>query len=918
MNNNKFSSLFIASALALSLAACGQKTSEESVASANQFVQAGKLDAAIIELKNAVKLAPEDAAVRTMLGKLYFEAGQLAPAEKELTKAQELGGTADDILPLLMQVYYHSDQFEMAFKKLKKDELTEPQAISTTVLFQYLASLHGQEGQASLDFDLVKSDLSASDQLIAEAYGAFHAKDSDKTNLLLQQLKDNQQRPAEINYLQAMFSYQQADFTAAVDHFSKVKKLVPVTNSVNFRLIEALINAKQLDEAEMDAQKLYKINKEHSLVNLYLGNIAYQRQQYENALGYSEKAVQNGTDSITARMIAGVSAYKLKSFEKAYVHLSNLTKRTGFQNDDISRILAHVQLNLGYTDEAANSLKSLVDLNTGDADLFSQTGMKLAAIGDLGAANELLGKATELDETNISTKLRAAMINIGNDETAVINGLKDVLSQDETLAQGWMQLAMAHVRNGDEKSALQVAEQWTQRDPANGKALKGAIFMAENKFEKAVSALQEALSIEPEHMGANQYLLQAYGELKQNDELYLQAQSVLKFAPNDMFALTAMVSAAQRLNISKDAESFINEISAKNDDAVAPYIALALSARLQGKVQNTIDILADRTAQLNPMGYMLLGDAYLSLGQNDQALNTYLLWEDKYPDTLIPALRAIGVNELKGNDENALKLTEKALMKFPERPILKMLQLNYLTKLGQVEAAREVLQSIKTKENTEQSELLDFYEGQLALRDKNYPKAEALLRAHYKSSPSFTSAMMLAKAMQGNSHIAQARDVLETELAKQGNISSRSYHTVAEFYLYNGLFQEAATLYEKIVEMEGETPVSLNNLAYVLHGVKKFDKARETALKALELAPDTPSILDTLGWIEYESGNTAEAYKHLSNAVKLAPKDNGLMLHLAEIQITIGQKEQAKALLKKLSNPSKKESAKRDTLLKQI
>jgi cellulose synthase operon protein C len=178
--------------------------------------------------------------------------------------------------------------------------------------------------------------------------------------------------------------------------------------------------------------------------------------------------------------------------------------------------------------------------------------------------------------------------------------------------------------------------------------------------------------------------------------------------------------------------------------------------------------------------------------------------------------------------------------------------------------------------------------------------------------------MMLAKAMQGNGHIKQARDILETELAKLSNPSVRSYHTVAEFYLYNGLYQEAAVLYGKIAELEGESAGTLNNLAFALQGAKNFDEARVAALKALELAPNMPNILDTLGWIEYESGNNAEAYKHLSNAVKLAPKDNGLILHLAEVQIAIGQKDQARALLKKLSNASKVDVAKRDKLLKSI
>ena len=65
MYNTKFSKLIIVSALAISLVACGQKTTEESIFSAKQFIQNGKPKSAIIELKNAISLAPEN-------GVLYY------------------------------------------------------------------------------------------------------------------------------------------------------------------------------------------------------------------------------------------------------------------------------------------------------------------------------------------------------------------------------------------------------------------------------------------------------------------------------------------------------------------------------------------------------------------------------------------------------------------------------------------------------------------------------------------------------------------------------------------------------------------------------------------------------------------------------------------------------------------------------
>jgi putative PEP-CTERM system TPR-repeat lipoprotein len=561
----------------------------------------------------------------------------------------------------------------------------------------------------------------------------------------------------------------------------------------------------------------------------------------------------------------------------------------------------------------------MTDLSLGDVDLFSQTGIKLAAIGDLVGAKELLAKATKRDDSNVSSKLREAMINIGTNENAVIDGLNVLLAQDPAVSRGWMQLAMAHVRNGDEKSALDVAKNWSQSNPAAGKTLTGVIYFTNNKLDLAVIALKEALSIEPNYIGAHQYLMQAYEKLKRDDDLYAQAQQVLSFAPaNNMPALLGLVTAAQRLDKREEAEHLIRNLSAQNKDDVGPYMALALSARLNGDSQGAINLLASRTAQLDALGFMTLGDAYLNLGQTEQALSTYVLWQEKLPNTLIPKLRAIGVTELKGDNKNALRLTEEALKQFPKRSSLQMLKLNYLTKLGQTDAAKDLLKEIKARGESPQNGLLVFYEGQLALSEKKYAQAEALLSAHHKTSATFTSVMMLAQAMQGNNHITRARNLLEAELARQDNVPARLRHILAEFYSYNGFYTESAEQYEKLLELEEETPVSLNNFAYALQGMKQFDRARDMAKKALLMAPNTPSIMDTVGWIEFESGNTAEAFKHLNEALKLAPKANDIILHLAEVQIVIGQKEQAKSLLRKLEKPTKSEVAKRDALLNKV
>ena len=917
MKNIKFSKLIIASTLAISLVACGQKTTEESLVSANRFIQSGKTDAAIIELKNAVSQAPEDGPTRIMLAKLYFETGQLDAAEKELKKAQELNKSADEVLLLLSQVYYYSEQYD-AVVNLSDKDIKKPEVLSTVNLMRYLASLRNTSTNNRLELEEVPSNLSSRDKLLADAYSAFRAGNETLIFELLAELENREIRPIDTVYLQAMFSYQKGDYTAAAESFGKVKQLMPFPNSVSFQWIESLIKSKQFDEAEKQTDDLIKINKEQPLLNLYKANIAYEKQNYDSALSFSEKAIQNGVDSLSARIIAGVSAYKLESLEKAYVHLINATSRSNFQNDDVQRLLVHVQLSLGYSEEAAQSLKNLVDLNSQDAQLFAQTGMKLAVLGDVSSANEFLGMANKLNDENANNKFWGAMVNIGTDEKAVIEGLKTLLDKDPAVSQGWMQLAMAYVRSGDEKAALEVASRWAESEPFYGKALEGVVYFNTNNITEAIRALKEALLIEPRQMGAHQYLLQAYEKLGMNEELFAQAQQVLSFAPDNILALLAVVKVGRAADKREQAESFLKKLVDQDKSNISVYVALAMSAKLHNEFEEVKTILTPHKKQLDSLGLMLLGDAYLQLGQPDLALSTYQTWKANSPNTLTPYVRIIGLSELKGDNEEALQLTEEALKQFPRRPALLMLKVNFLTKLQQFSLAQQVIDEIKKAEGNKSDRLLAFYEGQLALSQKDYPKAEMFLTKHYKNSASFTTAMLLAKAMQGNGHVAAASEVLNFEVSKLSAPPASVLRTVAEFYLYNAMYDKAAEQYTKLMELEGETAASLNNLAYLLQQVKKLEQAREMANRAAVLAPNSPSVLDTLGWIEYDLGNFAEAYKNLNSALKLAPNSNAIMLHMAQVQISLGQISQAKALLNKLSKPTKKQQEQRRVLLNTI
>ena len=89
----------------IGLSGCQKKTSEEHISAAKDFVVNGDQQSAIIELKNAIQVDPQQAEARFELGNLYLGQNNYQAAEKELNRAMELGQSPAKTIPLLARPY---------------------------------------------------------------------------------------------------------------------------------------------------------------------------------------------------------------------------------------------------------------------------------------------------------------------------------------------------------------------------------------------------------------------------------------------------------------------------------------------------------------------------------------------------------------------------------------------------------------------------------------------------------------------------------------------------------------------------------------------------------------------------------------------------------------------------------------------
>jgi len=85
----------------LAWSAAYAKDSTASVKEAEQYIVQGNLKAAEIELRNAIRDAPQDPVLRARLAEVYLREGDAQSAEREARAARERNGNEADYLPVL-------------------------------------------------------------------------------------------------------------------------------------------------------------------------------------------------------------------------------------------------------------------------------------------------------------------------------------------------------------------------------------------------------------------------------------------------------------------------------------------------------------------------------------------------------------------------------------------------------------------------------------------------------------------------------------------------------------------------------------------------------------------------------------------------------------------------------------------------
>lgn len=456
--------------------------------------------------------------------------------------------------------------------------------------------------------------------------------------------------------------------------------------------------------------------------------------------------------------------------------------------------------------------------------------------------------------------------------------------QAQPSTDNYAELGMWYGDHGQYACAVEAYQSVLKRKPKSAEFLYllGLNLLRKGDVTEAVKPLQQSIEIKPEVLKPHLLLATAYEDLQQRVEARTEWMAALKIDPHSNVALDG---ASKSLLATGDFDAVIGLLGQ------------------QPKGDNlTLDLAA----------------AYKGGGATDQALEVLKKGVEAYPDSRALARALITEFALQARYQEATKLGEKLVQRYPRDLDAKILYLHVLVLNDDEEVARPLAKKLLLAAPHDFTVL--YLNGVLENRAGNYEggrkfleQAVALNPNHYNcrynlgialsnlndpkgAREQFEKALTLGANEPGVrfEYAKVLRTLGETTLAAeqlklyQQELKAKSDRTLAaskmaqaDKELADGDPQKALALYRDAADVLPDSALVNYKLSVALEKVGDTAGEREALQKALQIDPTMAIAHRQLGYLAYSSGDFATAEEHFREAVRSAPGFTDAWISLA-------------------------------------
>ncbi len=855
------------------------KTSNEKISQAESLLNSSDYGAAAIKLKNLLKDEPKHIEARIMLGKSYMLLGDYEAAAKELSFALKYGAEPTNVLPHLTKVLYVLDRNAELLDLVGSHTLDT--LSSVTSFYTGLAYIKvGDEKAAEKAFnESVTVEPQNEYSILATIYLEIQNGDIEVAKSALEKLLSEQPNYTDALLLNAQLAYGEGKFERAAKTLDSYLKLLPFDVKSKFMLTDSYIKLENYEQASKVIDSLLAKYPQNGLSNYYKGIITYYQKDFPLAKQYMEIAIQSGFQNFRSRLVAGYSNFHLKQYEQALVHFKIIQSEL-VENDPTHRIIAATQLLVGEYDSAASTIVNLNGIPEHDTPFLTSTSFQFLKMGDKESARSILSKLDEIDTDNPMVLLRKGILKGALTEESGLKDIQLALKEDGKLPGGKLALVSAYILEQKYIDALEVTHEMRldKTTALQGLNIAAQIYIKMDDLEQAAEAFREALIINPLNIPSLVYFYKTAIAKKDYQGAIKYLDTILTIEPIYQPALNAFYDTYQLAGIQEKALEKLETLYQKdtaNIEVAITYASALMRAKMFRESLALLKSLDLEKVKSKQLYWQLLNENYYTLRDFNLVIETFEQWTTHMPLSKAAWLSWANLQERFGNFSEALTVIEKSKRHIKNDEDMALVHAYYLVQNDETELAESILTKLSVaKQNTAMAKGI---KGQIHAQKGKFNEAIPFLLEEYSATKTDRSAARLFMIYMSNKETSKAVRLMEDHLEVSPNfINGHNY--LASYWLSIDT-QKAISQYKKILNLNPNHIMSLNNLAWLFYETKNYEDADNYASQAIAVAPENPNVLDTAGIIKIALKDKPAALKLLKKAQLKAPENTDIKKH---------------------------------------
>jgi len=296
-----------------------------------------------------------------------------------------------------------------------------------------------------------------------------------------------------------------------------------------------------------------------------------------------------------------------------------------------------------------------------------------------------------------------------------------------------------------------------------------------------------------------------------------------------------------------------------------------------------------------------LASALLASGDTNQAVETLKRLVRLVPQNPLAFVRLAEAQVALKDYQGARASTEKALAIKDDLPQAWLMLARIHLDSGRPDAA--LAEARKLQKSHPDKAVGYALEGEILMAQKKPADAAKAYSAGLTKQPSPSLAVREYAALEAAGKTADA-SVLAARWTKEHAQDPTMPLFLAQQAQKRNDLAAARTGYARVLELDDDNVVALNNMAWIL-GEAKDPKAVEYAERAHRASPMNPSVLDTFGWVLVRNGDASRGVQLLRMASAMQPGNGEIRLHLAKALAETGDKAAARRELDRLTKLDK-------------